>query len=413
MTILETLLLFLLVGVFIFCVLIYKKLSTLSRVELVLDRFTQAIQNLDRGLKEQERFFNDKIAQESRLSRDELKAGLKGSFDSILKQLSEMLTIQTNQLETIRTMVDQRLKSLQTDNNQKLDQMRHVVDEKLQVSLEKRLGESFKLVSDRLEHVHKGLGEMHSLASGVGDLKKVLTNVKTRGVWGEIQLGALLEQLLTPDQYEQNVKVKPRTLDHVEFAIKLPGRDQGQKQIWLPIDAKFPQEPYQRLIEAQERSDASLVELETRQLEMTLKKSARQIRDKYISPPSTTDFAILFLPIEGLYAEALRIPGLQSELQDSYRVVLSGPATLSALLNSLQMGFRTLAIEKRSSEVWSVLGTIKTEFSKFGDILEKTQKKLQEAGNTIESAAQKSRNIERKLNRVERLSEEKVMIQAG
>ena len=243
---------------------------------------------------------------------------------------------------------------------------------------------------------------MQNLASGVGDLKKVLTNVKTRGTWGEIQLESLLEQLLTPDQYEKNVKIKPKSTEFVEFAIKLPGKDpDDDTPVWLPIDAKFPQEMYQHVLTAQDAGDAEAVETATKQLEISIKKEARTIRDKYISPPMSTDFGILFLPTEGLYAEVLRRPGLHESLQRDYRVMIAGPTTLSALLNSLQMGFRTLAIEKRSSEVWKVLGGVKQEFVKFGDILDKTKKKLQEATNTIESAASKSRNIERKLNKVE------------
>jgi len=299
--------------------------------------------------------------------------------------------------------VEERLLLIQQDNGQKLDQMRATVDEKLSATLEKRLGESFKLVSERLEAVHKGLGEMQTLASGVGDLKKVLTNVKTRGIWGEIQLGNLLEQILTPDQYATNVITKVGSNDRVEFAIKLPARDGHDSIIWLPIDAKFPMEDYERLIDAQDQANLPRIEELGKSLENRIKLEGKKIHDKYIDPPNTTDFGILFLPVEGLYAEVLRRPGLCEILQRQYKVVITGPTTLAALINSLQMGFRTLAIEKRSSEVWTLLSAVKTEFGKFVEVLEKTQKKLQEASNTIETATRKSRTIARKLKNVQTL----------
>jgi len=270
--------------------------------------------------------------------------------------------------------------------------------------LEKRLGESFKMVSERLEQVHKGLGEMQNLASGVGDLKRVLTNVKTRGTWGEMQLANLLEQVLTPEQYAENVTTKLGSNEHVEFAIKLPGRgEMDASVVWLPIDAKFPKEDYDRLVEASEKADPVAVEQAGKQLELRIKAEAKDIRDKYLDPPQTTDFAILYLSVEGLYAEALRRPGLLDTLQREYRVTVAGPTVLGALLNSLQMGFRTLAIEKRSSEVWKVLGAIKTEFARFGEIIDKVQRKLQEATNVIDSAATRTRAIERKLRTVQEL----------
>jgi DNA recombination protein RmuC len=282
--------------------------------------------------------------------------------------------------------------------------MRKTVEEKLEGTLERRLGESFKLVSDRLEQVHKGLGEMQSLANGVGDLKKVLSNVRVRGTWGEMQLGNLLEQILAPSQYDKNVATKADSADRVEFAVKLPGRDDADGQVvWLPIDAKFPKEDYERLVEASERADAAAVEAASGQLEVRIRAEAKAIRDKYLDPPRTTDFGILYLATEGLYAEALRRPGLFESLQRDYRVNIAGPTTLAALLNSLQMGFRTLAIQKRSGEVWTLLGAVKTEFRKFGDVIEKVQKKIQEAGNAIESAQVRSRAIERKLKKVEEL----------
>jgi DNA recombination protein RmuC len=282
--------------------------------------------------------------------------------------------------------------------------MRQTVDEKLQSTLEKRLSESFKQVSERLEAVHKGLGEMRSLANGVGDLKKVLTNVKTRGTWGEIQLGELLEQVMTPDQIARNVAVKRGSAERVDFAIVLPGRGAEDEDVLLPIDAKFPMEDYQRLVDAQETGDPLAAAEAGKQLDARIKSEARSIRDKYLNPPRTTDFAILFLPTEGLYAEVLRRAGL-ADLQRDHRIVLAGPTTLAALLNSLQMGFRTLAIQKRSSEVWTLLGAVKTNFGQFTGLLDKVNTKLQQASNTIEDATKKSRTIEKKLNRVEELPE--------
>lgn len=281
------------------------------------------------------------------------------------------------------------------------------LNEKLHATLEQRLGDSFRLVSERLEQVHKGLGEMQTLAAGVGDLKKVLTNVKTRGTWGEVQLEALLEQVMTTEQFEKNISTRPGSSERVEFAIRLPGREaRGHEAppVWLPIDAKFPVEDYQRLVEAQERADVAAVEQAAKALESRLREEARKIRDKYVEPPHTTDFAILYLPTEGLYAEALRRPGLAEVLQRDFRVSIAGPTTLTALLNSLQMGFRTLAIEKRSSEVWAVLGAVKTEFGKFGEALESTRKKLEQATKSIESAGVRTRQIERKLKGVEALA---------
>ena len=344
--------------------------------------FRSEIERLQKGFKEDFHLLRDGLASEFKRSRDE----------------------QNDRMEKTRDTVEKRLTLLQEDNSKKLEQMRATVDEKLQSTLEKRLGESFKQVSDRLELVHKGLGEMKQLANGVGDLKKVLTNVKTRGTWGEVQLGSILEQILSPEQYEKNVRTKEKSNMQVEYAIKLPGKDtENNSPVWLPIDAKFPQDMYLHLIDAQERADIESVESAAKQLEIKAKFDAREIRDKYLDPPNTTDFGIMFVPTEGLYAELLRRPGLQQLLQNDYRILLAGPTTLAALLNSLQMGFRTLAIEKRSSEVWSLLSTVKSEFGKFGNLLEKTKKKLQEAGNNIDFVAQKSRNIERKLNKVQDL----------
>jgi DNA recombination protein RmuC len=326
----------------------------------------------------------------------------KNLLDSFSRQLTELTQMNEQKLDKVRETVEQKLAALQEDNNKKLEQMRATVDEKLNETLEKRLGESFKLVSERLEQVHKGLGEMQTLASGVGDLKKVLTNVKARGTLGEIQLENILEQILSPDQYDKNVATTKGSAERVEFAIRLPGNDE-QSHVWLPIDSKFPLEDYQRLLDAQEAGDVQAANEAAKLLEARIKQEAKTILEKYINPPQTTDFAILFLPIEGLFAEVLRRSGLWDTLQREYRVIVTGPTTITALLNSLQMGFRTLAIQKRSSEVWQILGAVKTEFWKFGDILAKTKKQLELATNTIGSAEVRTRAIERKLRSVEEL----------
>ena len=322
------------------------------------------------------------------------------AMSSVIGKLSES---NEKKLEAIRATLESKLESIQNDNAKQLDQMRQTVDEKLQGTLEKRLGESFRQVSERLEEVHKGLGEMQTLAIGVGDLKKVLTNVKTRGTWGEVQLGVMLEQILNPDQFAANVGTKEGG-ERVEFAIRLPGQGTNNEQpVWLPIDAKFPIEDYQRLIEAQERSDAEGTEQAGRQLENRVKTCARDICDKYLNPPKTTDFGILFLPIEGLFAEVIRRTGLTEVIQREYRVVIAGPTTLWSILNSLQMGFRTLAIQERSSEVWNLLGAVKTEWTKYGAVLDAVQNKLHQATDTIEKAKVRSRAIGRKLNEVQEM----------
>lgn len=354
-------------------------------------------------------------AASDKQAREEISGGLKNFGDSLLSRLAEhsrgqvdqlvrMTQLNEQKLEELRRTMEIQLRSIQEDNTKQLEQMRAVVDEKLQTTLEKRLTDSFRQVSDRLEQVYKGLGEMRTLATGVGDLKKVLTNVKTRGTWGEIRLSHILEQILSPDQYAANVATRKNSSERVEFAIKLPGRD-GEKHspVWLPIDAKFPQEDYQRLLDAQEAADKASADKSMKSLEQRIKAEAKNIRDKYIDPPQTTDFGIMFLPVEGLYAEVLRQPGLCDVLQRDFRIVVTGPTTLAALLNSLQMGFRTLAIEKRSSEVWELLGAVKTEFGKFGTVLAKTKKKLQEASNTIDSAEVRTRAIQRKLRKVQEI----------
>lgn len=342
--------------------------------------------------------------------------------DSLSQQLRALAANNDSRLAEMRAQMESRLAALQEGNEKKLEQMRQTVDEKLHATLEQRLGESFKQVAERLEQVHRGLGDMQVLARDVGSLNKVLTNVKTRGILGEVQLSALLEQVLTVEQYASNVEVVPGSGARVEFAIRLPQRGAGPGGVaagsnslgaaqgfdgaaptWLPIDAKFPREDYERLIEAQERSDAAAVEAAGKALEQRIRLEARSIREKYIAAPHTTDFAILFLPTEGLYAEVLRRPGLMQALQMEHRIILAGPTTLLAMLNSVQMGFRTLALERRSAEVWEVLGAVKTEFAKFGDVLAKTQKKLQEASTTIEAAAVRTRAMGRKLQEVQAL----------
>ena len=323
-------------------------------------------------------------------------------LEAFARELNRFSLGLDERFERLKMTVESRLTAIQADNAGKLEEMRRTVDEKLHATLEQRLGESFKQVSERLEQVHRGLGEMQSLAAGVGDLKRVLSNVKTRGTWGEVQLSALLEQLLTADQFAANVATRPDSGERVDFAIRLPGKGDGAV-VWLPIDAKFPIEDYQRLIDAQERGEGALVEEASKAIEVRLKAEARSIRDKYVAPPHTTDFALLYLPTEGLYAEALRRPGLADTLQRDFRVSLTGPTTLAALLNSLQMGFRTLAIEQRSAEVWAVLGAVKTEFGKFGEALAHTRKKLDEASNSISKAETRTRQLSRRLREVEAL----------
>jgi DNA recombination protein RmuC len=383
------------------------------------------LEALDRSIERSERLFReelsrlrDEFSHQLREGREEQSASLRGFGDSLMRRMTEIASLQKGQLdifaeqlkmltqmneggfEKLRETVEARLKSLQEENVAKLEQMRATVDEKLHATLEQRLGESFKLVSERLELVHKGLGEMRGLAAGVGDLKRVLTNVKTRGTFGEIQLGALLEQVLAPEQYSANVATRPGSSERVEFAIRLPGREAAGQAVWLPLDAKFPQEDYLRLVDAQEQGNPEGVIEAGKQLERQVKLMAATIRDKYLEPPHTTDFGIMFLPTEGLYAEVIRRPGLCETLQGDCRVIVAGPTTLAALLNSLQLGFRTLAIEKRSSEVWKLLGAVKTEFGKFGDILDKTKKKLDEASSSIDTASVRTRAIERKLRDV-------------
>jgi DNA recombination protein RmuC len=373
------------------------RLERRLRDELVASRAEMAV--MAKGLREEVGTALKGLAELQKVTLE----GFSGQVARLTQTLEQRLDAFSRQIGDLSRSTELRLAKLQEDNATRLEQMRQTVDEKLQGTLEKRLGESFKLVSERLELVHKGLGEMQTLANGVGDLKKVLTNVKTRGTWGEVQLGNLLEQMLTPEQYLANVVCRQGSAERVEYVVRLPGRGEGEGEVWLPIDAKFPREDYERLIEASERADPEAVELAGRALEARVKLFARDMAAKYIVPPRTTDFAILFLPTEGLYAELLRRPGLSDQLQREWRINLCGPTTLGALLNSLQMGFRTLALQERSSQVWDILGAVKTEFARYGEVLDKVQKKLVEASNSIEDISVRKRAIDRKLRTVTEL----------
>jgi DNA recombination protein RmuC len=364
-----------------------------------------SVQQLD-GMRQQ-------INQQGHSARDEQAQALKRFADTLNQTLATLTESNAQRMLEVRATLEARIKDLQADNGVRLEEMRKTVDEKLHATLETRLSESFKQVSDRLEKVHQGLGEMQQLAIGVGDLKRVLTNVKTRGIWGEVQLEMLLEQVLTVDQYGKNVETVAGSNARVEFAIKLPGLVDGGPPVWMPIDAKFPKEQYERLLDATERADPEGVALASRELERAVRLEAKTIAEKYLAPPATTDFAILFLPTEGLYAEVMRRPGLADDVQRELRVSIAGPSTLAAILNSLQMGFRTLALEKRSSEVWQVLGAVKTEFSKFGDVLAKTKLTLETAARNIESAEVRSRQMARKLKSVEALPSETAQLLLG
>lgn len=392
-----------------------------------ISRFADRFSGVEKGQERTERTIREVIAEnrteatrEAKGMREEVSSSFAALNRGIVEQIMNMAGVQQNQLtafsgqlqklteanerrlDSLRSTVERKLGEIQEDNGKRLEKMRETVDEKLHATLERRLGESFRLVEEKLASVQKGLGEMQALASDVGDLKKVLSNVKSRGIWGELSLKALLEDVLTPEQYGENVAVRPRSSERVEFAIRLPGLDDGAV-VWLPVDAKFPKEDYERLLAAQESGDAASIGEAGKSLETQVKLMAKTIKEKYIEPPYTTDFALMYLPIEGLYAEALRRPGLIESLQREYRVSVAGPTTLCALLNSLRVGFRTLAIQKRSSEVWALLSGVKKEFGTFGDLLEKTKTKIDEAGNTLETAVKKTRTIERKLDRVEEL----------
>jgi len=371
-----------------------------------------AAEQIDPRLERLERELRDELGRQAQATRGDL-ARLQqlllaqgGEAARTQNELLQRVAQSTDQrLAELRAAVEARLKALQDGNDSKLEQMRATVDEKLHATLEQRLGESFRQVAERLEQVHQGLGEMQGLARDVGSLSRVLSNVKARGLYGEVQLAALLEQVFAPAQYAPNVETVPGSGARVEFALRLPGRGEGSAPVWLPIDAKFPREDYERLLEAQDRADAVAAEAAARALEARLRLEARTIGEKYLAAPHTTDFAVLFLPTESLYAEALRRPGLVEALQREHRVALAGPTTLLALLSSLQMGFRTLALEQRSAEVWQVLGAVKTEFAKFGDVLAKTKKKLDEASQTIDAAEVRTRAMARRLKGVESLPE--------
>jgi DNA recombination protein RmuC len=372
-----------------------------ERIEGFAQRLNQLTERTDSGLQA----LAQRLADDARKSREETTQALARQGELQRQGLSALTADNEKRMAEVRATLEAKLGAIQQDNAAKLEQMRATVDEKLQSTLETRLGQSFKLVSERLEAVQRGLGEMQTLATGVGDLKRVLGNVKKRGIFGEVQLGALLEDMLTVDQYGANVATVPGSNERVEFAIRMPGQGEGE-QVYLPIDAKFPVEDYQRLLDAQENADLDAAIRAGNALEARVREEARRIASKYVSPPHTTDFAVLFLPTEGLYAEVIRRPGLFEKLQREQRVTVAGPTTLSALLNSLQMGFRTLAIAKRSSEVWSILGAVKTEFGKFADVLDKVKKKLDEAGRHIDATGVRTRAIERQLRGVESLSGE-------
>ncbi len=380
----------------------------------------------ERVLREELRAGRGESQEAARELREELGRGLKDGSDSLTKSLAETSKVQNAQLggfakkleelsesnrraiDRMRENLDKRVKELREGNEKKLEEMRKTVDEKLQDTLEKRLGESFKLVSERLENVQKGLGEMQNLASGVGDLKRVLTNVKARGTWAEYQLGDILDQTLTPEQYASNVQTREGTTERVEFAVKFPGpEDDSGSSIWLPIDSKFPTEDYQRLQTAADKADAEAVEKSLNAFLRTVRSSAKEIQGKYINPPSTTDFAVMFLATEGMYAEVLRQPGMLEEIQQNHRILIAGPTTLTALLTSLRMGFRTLAIEKQASEVWQVLAAVKTEFGKFGGVLDKVKRQLDTASRSIEETGTRTRVMARKLRSVESLPDDK------
>ena len=377
------------------------------------EEVTRTITSLGDGLSKGQRALTETLSKDQATLREGLSNTLTGQaklqqeqLTTFAKQLKELEKSNAESLERIRNTLDHRVRQLQEENEKKLEEMRKTVDEKLQGTLEKRLGESFKLVSERLEAVQQGLGEMKNLATGVGDLKRVLTNVKSRGTWAEVQLGTILEEFLAPGQFERNVTTREGSSEVVEFAVRLPGRPgDPESQVWLPIDSKFPQEDYIRLQDAAEQGDAEGVQRATESLARTLRTEAKKIQEKYLDPPGTTDFGIMFLATEGLYAEALRDPVLVSDLQHNHRIVVAGPTTLAAILNSLRMGFQTLAIEKRASEVWEVLGAVKTEFGRFGEVLSRVKRQLGTVSRTIDKAEVRTRVMERKLRSVEMLPE--------
>ncbi|NZA24833.1 DNA recombination protein RmuC [Luteimonas sp. SJ-92] len=386
-----------------------------AQLQGVATRTDQRLDELSNRTDQRLDLLREALIEDARKARQEA-ADLQQRFgDGLGQRLTELTQRNEQRIGEMRTTLEQQLKALQADNAAKLEQMRATVDEKLQTTLETRLGASFKLVSERLEQVQRGLGEMQQLATGVGDLKRVLSSVKDRGGWGEVQLDNILEQTLTQEQYARGVRVRPGGAETVDFAIRLPGRGDDDQPVWLPIDSKFPREDYERLLDAQEKGDAEAVRVNAVQLERAIRVQAKSICEKYVVPPHTTDFAVMFLPTEGLYAETIRRPGLVDLLQREHRVVLAGPTTFTALLNSLQMGFRTLAIEKRSSEVWQVLGAVKTEFGKFATVLEKAHGQLDTVQRSLKNAGVRTRQIERKLKTVESLpgGEAQVLLGTG
>lgn len=417
-----------------------KPQNLMEEIRLHFENVEKAILRLESILRDEFTRNREEFSRSSKDTRDELSNSFNRFGETISNRMSEIATLQKNQLDTfsnqlttltkmndekiermtqsneqrmerLRETLETKLKAIQEDNSQQLERMRQTVDEKLHKTLEQRLGESFKLVSERLELVHKGLGEMQTLATGVGDLKKVLANVKTRGILGEIQLGNILEQILSAEQYVENIITKSGSKDRVEYAIKLPGRDDTGQVVYLPIDSKFPLENYDHLLNAYETGNPDLVDEAAKLLEANIKKSAKDIRDKYIDPPNTTDFGILFLPIEGLYAEVVKRTGLLEILHREYKIVITGPTTLAAILNSLQMGFKTLAIEKRSSEVWKILGAVKTEFEKFGDVLKKAQEKINQASQDIDTlVGVRTRKIQKTLKEIQELPVSDVLL---
>lgn len=378
----------------IFCLRKKENTADIKNVKATLEMQNNLNKNLNELLLSTIKNNNDNIIS----SVGQISTLNKESINSLISRLEFLIKTNEENLERTTRVIKEQMEGLRKENEAKLEQMRVTVDEKLNTSLQTRLNQSFEIINKRLQEVYEGLGEMRSLANGVGDLKKVLTNVKTRGVWGEVQLGNLLEQMLSPNQYLQNAQTKPNSQERVDFAVILPGKD--DKNILLPVDAKFPIEDYQRLVEATETGDQAKIDLCKKGIERRVKEEAKKIKEKYISLPTTTDFGVLYLAIEGLYAEVLRNPGLVEQIQSEYKIIICGPTTLSALLSSLQLGFKTLSIEKRSSEIWMLLGSFKQEFSKFVELLSKTQKKLDEASNTIEFATKKSKTIERKLKKV-------------
>jgi DNA recombination protein RmuC len=386
-----------------------------ERLSRLTESLTNRLDAFQKGMESSAKNNREELSNSLKLFQDQFRASVtefndlqKQKFDNLTSKHAELSQATEQRLDKMRDVIEVKLKSIQDDNSEKLERMRQTVDEKLQKTLEERLGESFKIVSDRLEQVYKGLGEMQTLAAGVGDLKKVLSNVKTRGTLGEYQLDMILDQILAPEQYDKAVITKPGSRENVEFVIKLPSKESENEILLLPVDSKFPKDKYQAVLDAYDSAEPSVVDEALKELERTIRSLAKDIKEKYINPPITTDFAIMFLPFEGLYAEVVKRPALFESLQRDFKISIVGPSTFAAFLHSLQMGFRTLAIQKRSSEVWDLLGAVKTEFGRFATVLEGVDKSLQAASNKIQDASRKSRTIERKLKNVEALPQTEV-----